>query len=178
MRGLMALTCLLLYPVIGTSQQASSAARAQLIAADFTKHKAVVKTKHGVTSEKYKDVRSEPVIARHASEYAGRYEVSDLGWWIEIQVGGHGQIRGVGDDAGQRCGTFELENATIEGALLTATKVCRNGTVERLEAAFMNRTDRVSPTDTGTTMFGLGVVFAYPREVDGNTWEKVFYRRM
>lgn len=174
MRALIALTCLLLYPGIATSQQSTGASRAQQIVAAFTKHKAAVSVKRGVTREKYKDVRAELSVAQHVSEYAGRY-VSDLGWWIEIQVGGDGQIRGMGDEAGQPCDKFELKNATIEGALLTATKVCRNGTVERLEAVFMNRTDRVSPTDTGTTMFGLGVVLAPPREVAGNTFEKLFY---
>ena len=178
MRALILVTCLLVFPVIATSQQSTGASRAQQIAAAFTKHKAVVAVKRGVTREKYKDVRAEPSVAQNVSEYAGRYEVSDHGWWIEIQVGSGGQIRGMGEEEGQPCDAFELKNATIEGALLTATKVCRNGTVERLEGVFMNRTDRVSPTDTGTTMFGLGVVFAYPREVDGNTWEKVFYRRM
>jgi hypothetical protein len=177
MRALIVVSCLLVFPAIATSQQSTSAARAQQVAADFTKHKAVVKTKRGVTQEKYKDIRAEPMIAQNVSEYAGRYE-SDPGWWIEIQVGSGGQLRGRGEEAGQPCDAFELKNVTIERALLVATKVCRNGTTERLEAAFMNRTDRVSPTDTGTTMFGLGVVFAYPREVDGNTWERVFYRRI
>ena len=177
MRALIVVSSLLVYPVIVVSQS-SSPARTQQIAADFTKHKEVFAVKRGVTKEKYKDVQAEPVIARNPSEYAGRYEVSDLGWWIEIRVGDDGQIRGMGDDAGQRCGTYELENAKIDGALLEATKVCRDGTVERLEAVFMNRTDRVSSTDTGTTMFGLGVVLAPPRDVSGNTWDKVFYRRM
>ena len=178
MRALILVTCLLVCPAIATSQQAPpSAARAQQIAADFTKHKAVVAVKHGVTREKYKDIRAELSVTDNVSEYAGRYE-SDPGWWIEIQVGSGGQIRGRGEEAGQPCDAFELKNVMIEGALLEATKVCRNGTVERLEAAFMNRTDRVSPSDTSTTMFGLGVVFAYPREGDGNTWEKVFYRKM
>jgi hypothetical protein len=176
MRALILVTCLLVYPAIAMSQQ-STGSRAQQIAAMFTKHKAVVAVKRGVTREKYKDVRAE-LAPRNVSEYAGRYEVSDHGWWIEIQVGDDGHIRGRGDEAGQPCDKFELTNATIEGALLTATKVCRNGTVERLEAVFMNRTERVSATDTGTTMFGLGVVLAPPREVDGNTWERVFYRRM
>ena len=177
MRALILVICLLVCPAIATSQQSTGAARAQQIAADFTKHKAVVAVKRGVTREKYKDIRAEPVIAQNVSEYAGRYE-GDPGWWIEIQVGSGGQIRGMGEEAGQPCDTFELKNATIDGALLVATKVCRNGMVERLEAAFMNRTDRVSPTDTGTTMFGLGVVLAPPPAVDGNTWARVFYRRM
>jgi len=174
MRALIALTCLLVCPAIATSQQSTGASRAQQIAAAFTKHKAVVGVKRGVTREKYKDVRAEPRVAQNVSEYAGRY-VSDLGWWIEIRVGPGGQIRGMGDEAGQPCDTFELTNATIDGALLTATKVCRDGTVERLEAVFMNRTDRVSPTDPGTTMFGLGVMLAPPREVAGSTFERLFY---
>jgi hypothetical protein len=177
MRALIVLTCLLLYPVIATSQQSTGASRAQQIAAQFTKHKAVVAVKRGVTREKYKDVRAELAPARNVSEYAGRYE-ADFGWWVEIQVGDGGQIRGMGEEAGQPCDTFELRNATIEGALLLATKLCRNGTVERLEAVFMNRTDRVSSTDSGTTMFGLGVVLAPPREVTGNTFERVFYKRL
>jgi hypothetical protein len=177
MRALLVVTCLLVYPAIATSQQSTGASRAQQIAAAFTKHKVVVGVKRGITREKYKDVRTEPVVASNVSEYAGRYE-ADLGWWIEIQVGAGGHIRGMGADAGQPCATFELNNARIDGALLTAMKVCRNGTVERLEAVFMNRTDRVSSTDPGTTMFGLGVVLAPPREVTGNTFERVFYKRL
>lgn len=174
MRALITLACLLVYPVIATSQQSIGASRAEQIAAAFTKHKAVVSVKRGVTREKYKDVRAEPAVARNVSDYAGRY-VADLGWWIEIQGGPGGQIRGMGEEAGEPCDRFELENAKIEGALLTATKVCRDGTVERLEAVFMNRTDRVNATDTGTTLFGLGVMLAPPREVAGNTFDRLFY---
>jgi hypothetical protein len=148
--------------------------RAQQIAADFIKHMALLSVKRGVTREKYKDVRAEPVVVQNVSEYAGRY-ISDLGWWIEIQVGADGQIRGRGEDRGQPCDVFELKGATIEGALLVATKLCSNRTVERLEAVFMNRTERASPTDTGTTTFGLGVVLAQPREVSGNTFDRLFY---
>jgi hypothetical protein len=172
MRTLIALTCLLVCPVIATPQQ--STGRAQQIAADFTKHKARVSAKRGVTREKYKDIRAEPAVVQNVSEYAGRY-VTDLGWRIEIQVGPGGQIRGRGEEPGQPCDVFELKGATIEGALLTATKICSDRTTERLEAVFMNRTERASPTDTGTTTFGLGVVLAPPREVAGNTFERLFY---
>ena len=175
MRASIVVACLLVYPAIATSQLSTSASRAQQIAADFTKHKEVHAVKHGVTRDKYKDVRAELVIAPNVSEYAGRYE-SDFGWWIEIQVGAGGQIRGIGEEAGERCAAFELKDVMIESGLLTATKVCSHGTTEKLEAAFLNRTDRDSSTDTGTTMFGLGVVLAPPREVSGNTFEKVFYR--
>ena len=176
MRTLIAVTCFLVAgPVIAASQQSTGASRAQQIAALFTKHKVVSAVKRGVPREKYKDVRAE-LVARNVGDYAGRYEVSDHEWWIEIQIEANGRIRGTGDDADQPCGTFELENARIEGALLTATKRCRNGMTERLEAIFMNRTERVSATDAGTTVFGLGVVMTPPREVDGNTWERVFFK--
>ena len=174
MRAPLVVTCLLACPAIAVSQ--SSPSRAQQIAADFTKHKEVHAVHRGVTRDKYKDVRSELVIAQSVSEYAGRYE-TDFGWWIEIQVGANGEIRGRGEATDQPCDAFELKGAKIEGALLTATKVCPDGSVERLEAAFLNRTDRDSAMDTGTTMFGLGVVLAPPREITGNTLDKMFFRR-
>ena len=70
---------------------------------------------------------------------------------------------------------FELKDATRAGALLTATKVYRDGTVERFEGVFLNRTERTSPTDSGTTTFGLGVVLDTPLEINGNTFDKLFF---
>lgn len=149
--------------------------RSDQIASAFTKHKDVVSVKRGVTRSKYKDVRAEPVVKSNVSDYAGLYENSDLGFGIDIQVGANGRIQATGHDAGQE---FELENATIVGALLTGTKVYADGRVERFEGTFMNRTERSSPTDTGVTTFGLGVMLATPFEAAGNTYDKVFYRFM
>ena len=39
-----------------------------------------------------------------------------------------------------------------------------------------NRTDRNSPTDPGVTIFGLGVVLTTPFEVNGLTYDKLFYQ--
>jgi hypothetical protein len=75
----------------------------------------------------------------------------------------------------ERGRTFTLENAKIDGALLTASKVYQDGATEKFEGVFLNRTDRNSPTDPGVTIFGLGVVLSTPFETNGLTYEKLFY---
>jgi hypothetical protein len=100
------------------------------------------------------------------------YEVSELGYVLNIQAGNNGGVQASGNDKGR---TFRLENARIEGALLTASKVYQDGTTEKFEGVFLNRTDRTSPTDPGVTIFGLGVVLNTPFETNGLTYEKLFY---
>ena len=173
MRTLITIICLLVCPVLAASQQSTDHLRSDQIASSFTKHKNVIKVKRGVTSEKYKDVRAEPVVKSNVSDYAGRYENSDLDWRIDIRVGADGRIQATGYEAGEE---FELENAKIAGALFTATKVYSDGRVEAFEGIFMNRTEHTSPADSGVTTFGLGVVLANPFEAAGNTFDKVFYR--
>ena len=155
------------------SQQLSSQARAQAIAESFSKHKSAVKEKYGVRMEKYKDVKSQPVVKQNVADYSGTYEAADLSYAMTIQVGTEG-VTGRGSEAGR---AFRLENAKIEGALLTASKVYENGTTETLEGVFMNRTSRTSPTDAGVTIFGLGVVLSAPIEANGNTYDKIFYQK-
>jgi len=155
------------------SQQLSSQTKAREIAAAFTKNKHAVKEKFGVRMEKYKDVRSEPAVKSNISEYSGVYEVQDLGYVINVQVGSDGRVQASGSE---RSRAFTLENAKIDGALLTATKVYSDGAREKFEGSFLNRTDRNSPTDPGVTIFGLGVVLTTPFEVNGLTYDKLFYQ--
>ena len=155
------------------SQQLSSQTKAREIAAAFTKNKHAVKEKFGVRMEKYKDVRSEPAVKSNISEYSGVYEVQDLGYVISVQVGSDGRVQASGSE---RSRAFTLENARIDGALLTATKVYSDGAREKFEGSFLNRTDRNSPTDPGVTIFGLGVVLTTPFEVNGLTYDKLFYQ--
>jgi len=155
------------------SQQLSSQTKAREIAAAFTKNKHAVKEKFGVRVEKYKDVRSEPAVKSNLSEYSGVYEVHDLGYVISVQVGNDGRIQANGSENSR---TFTLENAKIDGALLTATKVYSDGAREKFEGSFLNRTDRNSPADPGVTIFGLGVVLTTPFEVNGLTYDKLFYQ--
>ena len=156
------------------SQQLSSQARAQAVAETFSKNKHVVKEKFGVRVEKYKDVKSEPAVRQNIGDYSGAYEVSGLGFVINLQIGTDGRVQANGSESGR---VFRLENAKIDGALLTASKVYKDGTTETFEGVFLKRTDRNSPTDAGVTMFGLGVVLNTPVELNGNTYDKLFYQR-
>lgn len=156
----------------GVAQQISAQTRAQELATAFNKHKHVTKEKYGVRTEKYKDVRSEPAVKQNLADYSGAYEVSELGYVINIQAGSNGSVQAVGNDKGR---SFRLENARIDGALLTASKVYQDGTTEKFEGVFLNRTDRNSPTDPGVMIFGLGVVLNTPFETNGLTYEKLFY---
>jgi hypothetical protein len=136
--------------------------RAQELATAFNKHKQVTKEKHGVRMTKYKDVRSEPAVKQNIADYSGVYEVSELGYVLNIQAGNNGGVQASGNDKGRT-------------ALLTASKVYQDGTTEKFEGVFLNRTDRNSPTDPGVTIFGLGVVLNTPFETNGLTYEKLFY---
>jgi hypothetical protein len=155
------------------SQQLSSQTKAREIAAAFTKNKHAVKEKYGVRMEKYKDVRSEPAVKSNIGDYSGVYEVRDLGYVISLQVGSDGRIQASGSENSR---SFVLENAKIDGALLTASKVYSDGTKEKFEGSFLNRTDRESPTDPGVRIFGLGVVLTTPFEINGLTYDKLFYQ--
>lgn len=176
MRTLALVTLLAAGPVIAAAQQSSSQSRAQQVAAAFSKHKHAVREKSGVHVEKYKDVRSEPAVRQNVTEYSGVYEVAGLGDVIDLRIGGDGRIQGDGHDSDAQSRRFTLANARIDGAVLTAAKVYRDGANEAFEGVFMTRTERHSPTDPGATTFGLGVVLATPREFSGNTYDKLFYR--
>jgi hypothetical protein len=172
MRTLVVIGLVVGFCVSAFAQQPDSQTKAQAIAATFNKHKNVVKEKRGVRMEKYKDVRAEPVV-KNASDYAGVYEVGDLGFVINLHVSGDGRIQADGYEQG-RSRAFRLENARIDGALLTASKVYQDGTTESFEGVFLNRTERNSPTAAVTT-FGLGVWLNKPVEINGLTYQRMFY---
>ena len=71
---------------------------------------------------------------------------------------------------------FTIRNGRIDGALLTATQVYDGGTQDRFEGVFINRTSFDSPTDKGTTEFGLGVI-GRQIGVGGMTINKFFYAK-
>ena len=156
------------------------AQRTEAIVASFNKSKHAIKEKHGVRVEKYKEVRSEPVVKSDPRDYSGSYEAPDLGSSLEIRVDANGNVVGTGyerldpDESVWRKVT--LRNAKIEGALLTGTKVYENGGTEPIEGVFIKKTSFESPTDKGVTTFGLGVVHA-PVIFSGVTIDKVFYEK-
>jgi len=156
----MRMVAIVTFVLAGLVSHLSAQSTAQQVASAFTKHKDVVKEKNGVRMEKYKDVHSEPTLRQRVQDYAGVYEVPDMGYRITIQVGTDGTISAYRDNS-------KLENARIDGAVLTA---------KGFEGVFLTRTDRDSPSDPGTVMYGLGVVLRTPIEFNGNTYDKLFYQ--
>ena len=166
-------------PTVHPVRAQTTQARTSAIVASFNKSKHVVKERHGVRLEKYKDVRSEPVVKANPEDYSGNYDVPDMGFGVQLRVDRNGNVQGtgyepVGEDGSVRR-TFTLRNGRVEGALLTATQVYGDGTQGRFEGVFMNRTSFDSPADRGTTQFGLGVVGKDARVVGGLSINRFFY---
>src|SRR5882672_6906688 len=78
------------------SQQSTAQARTRAIVASFNKSKHVVKEKHGVRVEKYKEIRSEPAIKQNVRDYSGAYEDQGLGLSLDLAVDGKGNVTGTG----------------------------------------------------------------------------------
>jgi hypothetical protein len=157
---------------------AAAETRTKAIAASFTKNKHVVKDKRGVRMEKYKRVESEPVVKANPQDYSGTYEVPEMGFAVQLRVNRDGSVEGTGSEpAGPDLfvrRSFTLRNGRIDGALFTATQVYANGTQNRFEGAFMNRTSFDSPADKGFPVFGRGVI-GKEITVAGNTTNRFFY---
>ena len=125
-------------------------ARAQELAAEFTKFKNETREKKGVTIRKYKEAVSQPWIAS-LSEYAGHYQSDDFPY-LAITIEPSGRITGEGRDEER----FTLRNASISGGIITATKVFERGRTEPFEAVFLKRSDRGGPNEDYTVRFGIG----------------------
>lgn len=166
---------------VGSALSQTTAQRTSAIVASFNKSKHVVKERHGVRLEKYKEVRSEPAILKNLRDYSGSYEAEGLGLSLDLRVDSNGNIAGNGyesvDDDRTVFRGFTLRNARIDGALLTGTKVYERGGTEAFEGVFINMTSFDSPTDRGFTSFGLGVVGHSVILAGGVGIDRVFYRR-
>jgi hypothetical protein len=176
MRSISIIALLVLIPVSAFAQESSSERKSEIVAS-FNKEKHAVKEKHGVRVEKYKKVVSEPANKPNVRDYSGVYEVEGFGHRINIQVGTDGSVNATGTEptnGGRR--SFRLEGAKIANAMLTATKVYDDGSTEKFEGVFLNRTDYISPTDPGVRTFGLGVIVNNPVEINGLTLDKLFYQ--
>ena len=166
--------CLAASGVAGVQSDARQ--RARELAASFSKSKHVVKERRGVRVEKFKEVRSEPVFKQNAADYSGEYEAdSEYPLSIRVEAGGGVEASGY-EPAPQGPRRFTLRGARLAGALLTATKVYDDGSTEKFEAVFINRTERNRPDDPGSTEFGLGVAYDPPKVEEGYTMGRLFYR--
>ena len=143
------------------AQDAGQRTNALVAALDKTKYKK--KEKANISIEIYIDIKNEPAI-RDAVEYGGNYESEDGSYRLTLHSERSGQASGNGYDTinGERRASFTLKNASINGALLTASKVYENGETEKFEAVFVNRTiasgKNANEIASRDTKFGLGFI--------------------
>lgn len=160
------------------AQDTGQHARDLAAALDKTKYKK--KEKRNVAIEIYIDIKNEPVV-RNAGEYSGLYQSDDNDYSLQLRVSPDGVASGSGYDTsnfdnGQKV-NFTLKDARVEGAVLTATKVFENGTSEKFEAVFVNRTvhagQNPNSISTQDTSYGLGFV-----RTNGSWTNRVFLELM
>ena len=154
----------------------SSGQHAQELAAALDKTKYKKKEKRNISIEVYVDVKNEPVV-KNAAEYSGLYQSDGSDYRLQLNVSTDGTATGSGYDSlnfdnGQKV-NFTLRDARINGAVLAATKVFDNGTSEKFEAVFVNRTvsagQNPNSISTHDMSYGLGFI-----QTNGNWTNRVF----
>lgn len=116
--------------------------------------------------KKFKEKRFEPAVKLRLQEYAGRY-VGLEDYYLEVGVSGaDGQLAIISHEGG-RCAT--LQNISLDGARLTATRVYQDGTTKDFAATFVNR------ILNGDVRFGV-MVENLAVNFEGLTLNNIFYR--
>jgi len=150
--------------------------QAHQLAAALDKTKYKKKEKRNISIEIYIDIKNEPVV-RSAAEYSGFYQSDGDDYALQINVSASGAATGSGHDTinigeGQKA-SFTLKDARVDGAVLTGTKVFDNGTSEKFEAVFVNRTvsagQNPNSISTHDTSYGLGFI-----QTNGTWTNRVF----
>ena len=179
------LTIILCVLFVGSiSAQAVDQKTQDLVAAlDKTKYKK--KEKKNISIELYIDVKNTAALRSSPAEYSGSYNAD--GYHLDLQVASNGAATGSGYDSlsmgNGNTVKFTLQDARVQGALLTATKVYQNGETRPFEAAFVNRTvtsgSNPSAIASRETAFGLGWVDGPYSSADGQqSWSnRVFLER-
>ena len=143
------------------AQDSGQKTRELVVALDKTKYRK--KEKANVSIETYVDIKNEAAV-RDPVDYGGDYESEDSGWSLSLHVERSGMVTGSGFDAGEtnRCRSFVLKDATINGALLAGTKFYENGEQRKFEAVFVNRTvasgKNANEIASRDTTFGIGFI--------------------
>ena len=181
MRSIVALGWLLplsLLPMNVFAQGADTQKKIQELLASLNRKQHRVVDRRDVKVEKYLEIQSEPVVKSDVRDYSGRYLVPDIGYSLDIKVASDGRVEGSGSErsqSGER--KFVLKNGKVEGPLLTADKVFKDGSSGRLEGVFINMTTRNSPDAKGVSAFGIGTLSRPVASNDGISRNKLFYRR-
>lgn len=112
-----------------------------------------------------KEKRFEPVVKENVADYTGKY-IGLEDYYLEIKRDVDGQLSIVSHEGGRRA---TLQNISLTGARLTATRVYSDGTTKEFEGTFVNR------ILNGDTRFGMMVENLEVR-FEGLTFNRIFYR--
>jgi len=143
--------------LITIATPAAAQTRASQIASEFSKTRSTTKSKHGMTTHKYKEVRSAPWLTE-LRNYAGHYVSLGNPLELTVSVSANGVVTASGRDEAR----FEVRTARIEDAMLYGTKVYRSGRSEAFEAAFLKRSHRDAPDKNFTLGYGVAVLIDAP----------------
>lgn len=146
--------------------------RAEQLALELSKQKDVTRVKKGVSVRKFAEVIATPWRLRDVRAYSGYYASEPF--TIELRVHTDGSVTGSGHD---ERGRFELRNAHIDDAVLTARKVYRDGGSKDLEAVFLRRQDRSKPDAPFHVLYGLGYIGTLPPESGPDGLNRFFLSR-
>lgn len=171
---------LLLAPVTMVTQGNEPQKRVREILASLNRKEHRVVERHGVKVEKYREIRSEPVVKSDIKEYAGTYVATDIDYSITVRFESDGAIAAEGFEtsaaAGGQARRFTLRDGKIQGALLTGLKVYDDGSNQTFEGVFINRTEFQKLGDKGVSTFGIGVA-GQSAVINGVKRERIFFRR-
>jgi hypothetical protein len=142
--------------------QSSAQSRVSAITEQFNKKKHSKKTRNGISVEKYREVRSEPIVLPNFQSYSGKYVVDGSLLSLDLSVTADGRVTGSGTEQFENQSdirrTFSIRDGRIEGPLLRAMKVYGNGSTQQIEGVFMKLTSFDSPSAKGVSSYGLGMV--------------------
>jgi hypothetical protein len=114
------------------------------------------------------------------TEYSGVYEASVSGDSLDIRVGKDGALQVIGHERTAGLNPrrrFTLTNARLDHALLLGTRVYDDGSSEPFEGLFINRTEFSSPSDKGTSHFGIGVLEEPEKSGGPVSRNAIFYQK-
>ena len=115
---------------------------------------------------KSKEKRYEPVAQLDVHELAGRYVGIEPTYFLEITVSDNGQMQITSFEGERRA---ELVDIVVDGPRLVATRAYEDGTPGKFDGVFA---DRIL---NGQRAFGV-LVSGIRLELDGNTFDRLFYR--
>ena len=160
---LMAIMAVCVFAVGNATAQDAVAQRTQNLVAALDKTKYKKKEKKGLSFEFYVAVKNTPAPRSDPSDYSGVYQEDRHR--LELSVSPNGNAAGSGYDQrfdGSETMKFTLQDAKVQGSLLTGLKVYENGESRKFEAVFVNRSvetgKNANEIETRDMKFGLGYI--------------------